>query len=270
LTGQERDTPRQADLYKDFKGRREDDGMTLAAPDRDTQAGKARMTHKILVVEDEPDLLDLVVYSLRKEGFKALRAETGEKALELAREERPDLVLLDLMMPGLDGLEVCRRLRVNDATSGIPIVMVTARAEESDAVVGLSVGADDYVKKPFGVKELIARIRAVLRRSGPGADPAQKVVRVDELEVDPAKHEVRLRGEEVSVTPTELRLLHHLVRNRGRVFTRAQLLDKAVGPDVVVIDRNIDVHVATLRRKLADYGDRILTVRGVGYKFAER
>jgi DNA-binding response OmpR family regulator len=232
--------------------------------------GRPGMTHKILVVEDEADLLDLVVYNLKKEGFRPIRAETGEKGLELAREERPDLILLDLMMPGLDGLEVCRRLRANDATSGIPIVMVTARAEESDAVVGLSVGADDYVKKPFGVRELVARVRAVLRRSGPGADPSQRVVRADELEVDPAKHEVRLRGEDVPVTPTEIRLLHHLVRNRGRVFTRAQLLDKAVGPDVVVIDRNIDVHVATLRRKLGDYGSRIVTIRGVGYKFAER
>jgi len=233
-------------------------------------AGGVRMTQKILVVEDEADLLDLVVYNLRKEGFKPLRAESGEKALEIARDEHPDLILLDLMMPGLDGLEVCRRLRANEATADIPIVMVTARAEESDAVVGLAVGADDYVKKPFGVKELVARVRAVLRRTGAGADPSRKTVRVDELEVDPAKHEVRLRGVDLVCTPTELRLLHHLVRNRGRVFTRAQLLDKAVGTDVVVIDRNIDVHVATLRKKLADYGSRIVTIRGVGYKFAER
>jgi len=228
------------------------------------------MSHKILVVEDEPDLLDLVVYNLRKEGFKPIRAETGEKALELARSDRPDLVLLDLMMPGLDGLEVCRRLRANEATADIPIVMMTARVEESDAVVGLSVGADDYVKKPFGVKELVARVRAVLRRTGAGPDPSQKVIRVDDLEIDPGKHEVRLRGVDVVCTPTELRLLHHLARNRGRVFTRAQLLDKAVGPDVIVIDRNIDVHVATLRKKLEDYGARIVTIRGVGYKFAER
>lgn len=229
-----------------------------------------KTSHKILVVEDEPDLLDLVVYNLRKEGFRAVRAETGAKALELARDERPDLVLLDLMMPGLDGLEVCRRLRADEATADIPIVMVTARAEESDAVVGLAVGADDYLKKPFGMKELVARVRAVLRRTAASADPGTKVLRVDDLEVDPGKHEVRLRGEAVAVTPTELRLLHHLVRNRGRVFTRAQLLDKAVGPDVVVIDRNIDVHVATLRKKLLDYGGRITTIRGVGYKFAER
>ncbi len=228
------------------------------------------MSHKILVVEDEADLLDLVVYNLRKEGFKPLRAETGEKALEIARTEKPDLVLLDLMMPGLDGLEVCRRLRANEATADIPIVMMTARVEESDAVVGLSVGADDYVKKPFGVKELLARVRAVLRRTGAGPDPALKQVRIDDLEIDPGKHEVRLHGVDIVCTPTELRLLHHLARNRGRVFTRSQLLDKAIGPDVIVIDRNIDVHVATLRRKLKEYGARIVTIRGVGYKFGDR
>ena len=229
---------------------------------------EVRTTPKVLVVEDEPDLLDLVVYNLRKEGFKAVRAENGETALELARDERPDLILLDLMLPGLDGLEVCRRLRANETTSGIPIVMMTARAEESDAVVGLALGADDYVKKPFGVKELLARVRAVLRRTAGPAEGGPKIVRVDELEVDPARHEVRVRGTDVVCTPTELRLLLHLVRNRGRVFSRAQLLDKAVGPDAIVTDRNVDVHVATLRKKLLDYGPRIVTIRGVGYKFA--
>jgi two-component system phosphate regulon response regulator PhoB len=240
--------------------------MTTMTP----PAKEARATHKILVVEDEPDLLDLVVYNLRKEGYRPVRAETGEKALELAQSERPDLVLLDLMLPGLDGIEVCRRLRANEATREIPIVMVTARAEETDAVVGLSMGADDYVKKPFGVRELIARVRAVLRRTSAQSDPSQKTIRVDALEVDPARHEVRLRGKDLVCTPTELRLLHYLVRNRGRVFTRAQLLDKAVGPAVIVLDRNVDVHVGTLRKKLGDYGTRIVTLRGVGYKFADR
>ena len=225
---------------------------------------------RILVVEDEPDLLDLVVYNLRKEGFRPVRAESGERALELAGQERPDLVLLDLMLPGVDGLEVCRRLRAADATRDVPILMVTARGEESDAVVGLAVGADDYVRKPVGVRELVARVRAALRRAGDDPEEGKRPVRVDDLEVDLRRHEVTVRGEPVACTPTELRLLHHLVRHRGRVFTRTQLLDKAVGTDVVVIDRNVDVHVATLRRKLRDYGDRIRTIRGVGYKFDDR
>jgi DNA-binding response OmpR family regulator len=229
-----------------------------------------RALGRILVVEDEPDLLDLLVYNLRKEGFRPVRAESGERALEIAQAERPDLIVLDLMLPGLDGLEVCRRLRGTDVTRDVPIIMVTARAEEGDAVVGLALGADDYVKKPVGVRELLARVRAVLRRAGGGGDDSPRLVRVDDLEVDPARHEVRLRGVDVVCTPTELRLLHHLVRNRGRVFTRTQLLDKAVGTDVIVIDRNVDVHVATLRRKLSDYGDRIVTIRGVGYKLADR
>jgi two-component system phosphate regulon response regulator PhoB len=233
-------------------------------------AAVARGAGKILVVEDEPDLLELVVWNLRKEGFRAIRAEDGEKALLLAQDERPDLVLLDLMTPKVDGIEVCRRLRASDATRDVPVIMVTARAEESDAVVGLASGADDYLKKPFGVRELLARIRAVLRRASAAAEAGPKTVRADDLEIDPARHEVRLRGVEGVCTPTELRLLHHLVRNRGRVFTRPQLLDKAVGTDVIVVDRNVDVHVATLRRKLGDYGDRIVTIRGVGYKFADR
>ncbi|MGH7162591.1 MAG: response regulator [Planctomycetota bacterium] len=227
------------------------------------------MTHRILLVEDETDLLDAVFYALKKEGMRPIRATNGEEGLKLAREERPDLILLDLMLPGLDGLEVCRRLRSDDATARIPVIMATAKAEETDAVIGLGVGADDYLKKPFGLKELVARIRAVLRRATEIPDPAPRVLRVDELEVDPGRHEIRLRGEAVPCTATELRLLHHLVRNRGRVYSRGQLLEKAVGNDVIVVERNIDVHVAALRRKLKDYGDRIVTIRGVGYKFSE-
>ncbi len=227
------------------------------------------MSFRILVVEDEPDLMEAVTYALRREGMKALRALDGETALRMAREDRPDLVILDLMLPGLDGIEVCRRLRAAPETARIPIVMVTAKAEETDAIIGLGVGADDYVRKPFGVKELIARVRAVLRRYEEPVDPAPQIMRVGELEVDAARHEVRVHGLPVICTATEFRLLHHLVRHRGRVFSRAQLLDKAVGTDVIVVERNIDVHVSSLRRKLAEYGDRLVTIRGVGYKFAE-
>ena len=234
------------------------------------EKGRAGVAHKILIVEDEPDLLEAVFFALKKEGMRPLKAADGESGLRLAKEESPDLVLLDLMLPGVDGLEVCRRLRGDEATAQIPIVMVTAKAEETDAVIGLGVGADDYLKKPFGLKELVARVKAVLRRASEAPDPAPKAIRIEELEVDPARHEVRLRGEVITCTATEMRLLLHLVRNRGRVYTRGQLLERAVGSDVIVVERNIDVHVASLRRKLGDYGNRIVTVRGVGYKFAER
>jgi two-component system phosphate regulon response regulator PhoB len=226
-------------------------------------------SYKVLVVEDEPDLADAIAFALKKEGMRPIRAADGEAALATAREETPDLILLDLMLPGADGLEVCRRLRADEVTARIPIVMVTAKAEETDAVIGLGVGADDYVKKPFGLKELVARVRAVLRRAEEPPDPAPKPIRVDGLEVDPARHEVRIDGAPIALTATEMRLLLHLVRNRGRVYSRAQLLERAVGSDVIVVERNIDVHVASLRRKLGPYGARIVTVRGVGYKFAE-
>jgi DNA-binding response OmpR family regulator len=226
-------------------------------------------SQRVLVVEDEADLLEAVCYTLKKEGMRPIRASNGEEALRLVEEERPDLVLLDLMLPGVDGLEVCRRLRSSEKTASIPVIMVTAKAEETDAVIGLGVGADDYIRKPFGLKELVARIRAVVRRKDEPGDPTPPTLSVEELEVDPPRHEVRLRGEPVPCTATEFRLLHHLVRNRGRVYTRAQLLDKAVGSDVIVVERNIDVHISALRRKLKDYGERITTIRGVGYKFAE-
>lgn len=227
------------------------------------------MKHRILIVEDETDLLETVAFALEREGLEAIRSTNGEEALQLVRRHKPDLVLLDLMLPGLDGLEVCRRLRSSEETARIPVIMMTAKAEESDAVIGLGIGADDYVRKPFGLKELIARVRSLLRRTRDSADTAPRAVRVDELEVDPARHEVRLEGRAVPCTATEFRLLYHLVRNVGRVYTRSQLLESVVGDDVIVVERNIDVHVSALRRKLADYGDRIETIRGVGYKFTE-
>ena len=242
------------------------ESLQIAAGPVDHTGGQ--MTHRILVVEDEPDLLEAVVFALRKEGMKPIPCKDGEEALRLVKERRPDLVLLDLMLPGLDGIEVCRRLRASEETARIPIIMVTAKAEETDAVIGLGVGADDYVRKPFGLKELAARVRSLLRRSAEPPEAGQPI-RLGELEVDPARHEVRLRGKTIPLTATEFRLLHHLARNPGRVYSRAQLLDKAVGTDVIVIERNIDVHMSALRRKLEDYGDRLLTIRGVGYKLLE-
>ncbi len=227
------------------------------------------MKHRVLIVEDETDLLETVAFALERDGLEAIRSTNGEEALRLVRQHKPDLVLLDLMLPGLDGLEVCRRLRSSEDTARIPVIMMTAKAEETDAVIGLGIGADDYVRKPFGLKELVARVRSLLRRTREPSDVAPRAVRVDDLEVDPARHEVRLEGQSIPCTATEFRLLYHLVRNVGRVYSRAQLLESVVGDDVIVVERNIDVHVSALRRKLGDYGDRIETIRGVGYKFTE-
>ena len=226
---------------------------------------------RILIVDDEPDLLELVKHQLGKEHYEVTTAQDGEVALAQARRQPPDLVVLDLMLPGIDGLEVCRRLKADPRTMHVPIIMLTAKGEESDAVIGLSQGADDYIRKPFGSKELVARIAARLRSSR-GEEPvatAGKVTTFGDLVVDPVKHEVVLGGKPVQLTMTEFKLLHFLVANRGRAYTRNQLLNAIVGQEAIIIDRNVDVHVATLRRKLGEYGGYILTIRGLGYKFRE-
>jgi len=226
---------------------------------------------RILVVDDEPDLVELVRHHLAREHYDVVTAADGETGLAEARRRLPDLVVLDLMLPGIDGLEVCRRLRSDPRTTHIPIVMLTAKGEESDAVIGLSQGADDYVRKPFGMKELVARIATRLRAAdsrAPGGD-AHKVARFGDLVIDSVKHEVNLAGSPVKLTVTEFKLLKHLVLNRGRAFTRNELLNAVLGQDAYIIDRNVDVHVATLRKKLGDYGNHILTIRGLGYKFRE-
>lgn len=226
---------------------------------------------RILVVDDEPDLVELVRHHLAREHYDVVTAGDGETGLAEARRRLPDLVVLDLMLPGIDGLEVCRRLRSDPRTTHIPIVMLTAKGEESDAVIGLSQGADDYVRKPFGMKELVARIATRLRASdvrAPGGE-SPKVTRFGDLVVDSVKHEVLLAGVPVKLTVTEFKLLRHLVLNRGRAFTRNELLNAVLGQEAYVIDRNVDVHVATLRKKLGEYGAHILTIRGLGYKFRE-
>jgi len=225
---------------------------------------------RILVVDDEPDLVELIEHHLRREHYEVATAGDGETALAEARRRLPDLVLLDLMLPGIDGLEVCRRLRSDSRTKHIPIVMLTAKGEESDAVIGLSQGADDYVRKPFGAKELLARIAARLRTArGEGALQMQKVARFGDLVIDPVKHEVTLADRPIQLTLTEFKLLQFLVVNRGRAYTRNELLNAVLGQDAIVIERNVDVHVATLRKKLGEYGSHILTIRGLGYKFRE-
>lgn len=226
---------------------------------------------KVLVVEDEADILEIIAYNLSREGFRVLSSRNGEEALDLARQEEPDLVLLDLMLPGMDGLEVCRQLKDDPRGAELPIIMVTAKGEESDVVLGLGVGADDYVVKPFSPRELMARVKAVLRRGPlkekPGA-AGERIVR-EGLTIDAVKFQVRVDGETVPFTATEFRLLHYLARHPGRVFTRNQLLARVIGDEAIVIDRNIDVHVRAVRKKLGPYRELIETQRGVGYRFQD-
>jgi two-component system phosphate regulon response regulator PhoB len=225
---------------------------------------------RILLVDDEPDLVELVRHHLVREHYDVVSAADGEAGLAEARRKLPDLVILDLMLPGIDGLEVCRRLRADSRTQHIPIVMLTAKGEEADAVIGLAQGADDYVRKPFGMKELIARVATRLRAAEVrNAGDNQRVLRFGDLVIDSVKHEVTLAGESVKLTVTEFKLLRHLVQNKGRAFTRNELLNAVLGQEVVIIDRNVDVHIATLRKKLGRHGDHIVTIRGLGYKFAE-
>jgi two-component system phosphate regulon response regulator PhoB len=226
---------------------------------------------KILVIEDEPDILELIQYNLAREGYRVLPATDGEDGLRRAQQDAPDLVLLDLMLPGLDGLEVCRRLKQDPVTRAIPVLIVTAKGEETDVVLGLGVGADDYVAKPFSPRELLARVQAVLRR-GPLREESgrgERIVR-EGLVIDSGRHEVLVDGEPITTTPTELRLLHFLAGHPGRVFTRNHLLSRVIGQDAIVTDRNIDVHVRALRQKLGRHRELIETVRGVGYRFKDR
>ncbi len=224
----------------------------------------------ILVIDDEKDLIDLVSYNLAKEGFVVKGALNGEAGLAKASGELPDLVIVDLMMPGLDGLEVCRRLRSDPQTAAIPIIMLTAKSAESDRVVGLELGADDYVTKPFSPRELAARIKAVLRRTSPPPPPAassSNIIRRGALIIDLTRCEVSCGETSIDLTASEFRLLHFLATHPGQVFSRSELIDGALGREVSVSDRTIDVHVTGLRRKLSQCGKWIETVRGFGYRF---
>ena len=223
----------------------------------------------IFVVEDEEDILDLIRHHLTKEGFAVSTATNGMEAVKAIQRKAPDLILLDLMLPGLEGLEVCRMLKKNDKTDGIPILMVTAKDEESEVVAGLELGADDYIVKPFRMKELIARVRAALRRRrGPPPD-LEAVVKVRDIEIHPGRHEVRVAGELVEMTVSELRILHLLAGRPGWVMTREQIVDAVKGEDYAVTDRAVDVQIVGIRRKLGDRADCIETVRGVGYRFRD-
>ncbi|MCF6154064.1 MAG: response regulator [Candidatus Brocadia sp.] len=223
---------------------------------------------KILVVDDEQDLVKLIRYHLEKDGYKVLCAYNGEDALFLARKERPELVILDLMLPGIDGLGVCKKLKADRGLANTAIVILTAKGEEADITLGLKLGADDYMTKPFSPKELVARVQAVLRRTQ-STVTTKDYIEIDGLTIDLHKHEVAIKNEPIPLTLTEFKLLHQLTSRPGRVFTRDQLLDAVSGSETCVIDRTIDVHIASLRKKLKTFANYIITIRGIGYKFKE-
>jgi len=223
----------------------------------------------VLAVDDEESILELLDYNLTREGYRVTCVQTGEEAVEAARSQAPDLILLDLMLPGLDGLEVCRVLKKAAPTSAIPIIMLTAKGEESDIVKGLELGADDYVTKPFSPKVLMARIKTVLRRKSKAPVDASAPLRIHDVVIHPGRHEVLVGGEPVQLTLTEFKTLHFLAGRPGWVFTRYQIVDSVHGTDYPVTDRSVDVQIVGLRKKLGDAGRYIETVRGVGYRFKE-
>ena len=227
-------------------------------------------TERIVVIEDEADILEVIAYNLKREGYEVVTSTSGEDGLEKIEKTKPHLVVLDLMLPEVDGIELCKKLKSDPLTQSIPVIMVTAKGEESDVVLGLGVGADDYVTKPFSPRELTARVKAVLRRSKSKGDGERRErVAFEGVVIDPQRHEVKVDGESVVLTATEFRLLHFLASHPGRVFTRDHLLTRVIGEDAIVIDRNIDVHVRAIRKKLGTRREFIETIRGVGYRFKD-
>jgi len=230
-----------------------------------------KMTRKsILVVDDEADIRELLTFNLEQEGYQVEAAENGEQALQALRSHRIDLVLLDLMLPGLPGLELCKQLKRSSSLETIPIIMISAKSSETDVIVGLELGADDYITKPFSPKEVVARIKAIFRR----VDERRSSDQMDELKFDSLtlnvpRHEVHLDGRELKLTTTEFKILQCLMSRLGHVFTRDELIDFALGKDVSVVDRTIDVHITNLRKKIGSYGAQIESIRSVGYRFKD-
>ena len=222
---------------------------------------------KILIVEDDRDISEMVEYNLKEEGYEALSAFNGEEGVRLAKKESPDLIILDIMLPIIDGFEVCRILKKEQITADIPVIILSAKSQETDKIVGLELGADDYVTKPFSPRELIARIRSILRR-GRALSFSSCIERGD-IVIDSTKHKVMAGQKAVSLTFTEFRLLEFLARRPGAVFSRDQILDGVMGDDALVCDRTVDAHIKSLRRKLGKAKDYIETIRGAGYRFKE-
>ena len=226
--------------------------------------------NKIVIIEDEPDIVEVLTYNLKREGFNVVSVERGDEGLNAVRNQSPNLVILDLMLPGIDGLSLCQQMKSDPLIKEIPIIIISAKGEESDVVIGLELGADDYLPKPFSPRELLARVKAVLRRGPINEEPNKKRISIGDLVVDAVRHEVRLKGALINLTATEFKLLLQLAAQPGRAYTREQLLNRIVGRGVVVIDRNIDVHIRSLRKKLGHSGQLIQTIRGVGYRFVDK
>jgi len=231
-----------------------------------------KVKKKILVVDDEKDIVDILKYNLEKEHeFEVLTAYNGKEALELV-ENHPDLILLDIMMPELNGFEVCKQLKQNPATSKIPVIFLTAKENEIDEILGLELGADDYIHKPLSPRNVIARVKSVIRRSNVEAERNTKldeIIKFKNLEVDSVTHSVKINKKEIFFPKKEFQLLHFLIANRGRVFSREILLNQIWGENIYVVDRTVDVHVAKVREKLGEYNDYIETIKGLGYRFKE-
>ena len=224
----------------------------------------------VLVVEDEEDIMEVIRFNLEKEGYEVNQALSGEKALQVIENNLPSLVLLDLMLPGINGLDLCRIFKQNDRTKAIPVIMLTAKSEDADIVAGLEMGAEDYITKPFSPRVLVARVRTILRRRESGVKDDSSVIQVEGMQIHPGRHEVTMGNIMVVLTPSEFRILHYLARRPGWVYSRDQIIDAIRGHGYVVTDRAIDVQVVGLRKKLGDYGKLIETVRGIGYRFRDR
>lgn len=222
----------------------------------------------ILIVEDEVDIARTVAYNLEREGYRVNMVHRGDEALGMIHQTMPNLIILDLMLPGLDGLSICQQIKSDPETKDIPIIMLSAKSEDSDVVIGLGLGADDYVSKPFSQRELVARVKVVFRNSTRQQAQKAELLEYDELLIDAMKHQVSVEGHPLKLTGTEFKLLIQLATNPNRVYTREQLILSALGRDVIIVDRNVDVHIASLRHKLGSASTMIETIHGIGYRFS--